>query len=288
STIRRFAWEACAPRSASCVGGPAPGIPAGSAGRGYRTPGYRTVCPSGRLSRPRARRPGSAAGAAGLSASLGRAGNARPGRMAGMRWSVVIPVKRLPLAKSRLNDGTRPAPAHRELALARALDSAAAALACPAVSRVVAVTDDELAAARLTGLGAVVVPDQPDRGLNPALVYGAGRAAALGPAEGVAVLSADLAALRPAELAAALAAAAAHPRAFVADAAGTGTPLPAAPPRVAPPPRDRPPAPAAHRESGAVELAGDWPSLRRDVDTADDLAVAAGLGLGPATSAALT
>jgi 2-phospho-L-lactate/phosphoenolpyruvate guanylyltransferase len=205
-----------------------------------------------------------------------------------MRWSVVIPVKRLPLAKSRLNDGTRPPGAHRGLALALALDTASAALACPQVARVVAVTDDGQAAQRLAALGAVVVPDQPDGGLNPALEYGAGRAAALGPVDGVAVLSADLAALRPAELTAALAAAAGHPRAFVPDAAGTGTTLLAALPGVPLGPRYGPRSRAAHRESGAVELTGDWPSLRRDVDTAVDLAEAARLGLGPATSAAVT
>ena len=204
-----------------------------------------------------------------------------------MRWSVVIPVKRLPLAKTRLNDGTRPPGAHRDLALALALDTAAAALACPVVARVVAVTDDAQAAQRLAAVGAVVVPDQPDGGLNPALVYGASRAAALGPADGVAVLSADLAALRPAELAAALTAAGSHPRAFVPDAAGTGTTLLAALPGVPLAPRYGPRSRAAHRDSGAVELAGSWPSLRRDVDTAGDLAEAARLGLGPATSAAV-
>src|SRR5436309_1053764 len=141
--------------------------------------------------------------------------------MTSMRWSVVIPVKRLPLAKSRLHDGTRPQQRHRELALALALDTASAALACPAVARVVAVTDDGQAAAGLVPLGAVVVPDRPDRGLNPALDYGAWRAIRLAPNDAVAALSADLAALRPAELATALAAAAAHPRAFVPDAQGT-------------------------------------------------------------------
>jgi 2-phospho-L-lactate guanylyltransferase len=207
--------------------------------------------------------------------------------MTAMRWSVVIPVKRLPLAKSRLYDGTRPREVHRELALALALDTAAAALACPAVARVVAVTDDGQAAAPLVALGAVVVPDQPDRGLNPALVYGALRAAALAPADGVAVLSADLAALRPAELAAALAAAGTHRRAFVPDAAGTGTTLLAARPGLALQPRFGARSRAEHLASGAAELTGDWPSLRLDVDTAEDLAAAARLGLGPATAAAL-
>ena len=204
-----------------------------------------------------------------------------------MRWSVVLPVKRLPLAKSRLYDGTRPHEVHRELALALALDTAAAALACPAVARVVAVTDDLRAAGRLVALGAVVVPDRPDQGLNPALDYGAGRAAALAPADGVAAVSADLAALRPAELAGALDAAAAHPRAFVPDAAGTGTTLLAACPGIPLTPRFGTGSRAAHLASGAAELTGDWPTLRLDIDTAADLAAATRLGLGPATTAAL-
>ncbi|HSV68233.1 MAG TPA: 2-phospho-L-lactate guanylyltransferase [Mycobacteriales bacterium] len=204
-----------------------------------------------------------------------------------MRWSIVIPVKRLPLAKSRLYDATRPAAAHRELALALALDTTVAALACPAVARVLAVTDDVDAAPRLTALGATVLPDLPDSGLNPALAYGAARAAELSPAHGVAVLSADLAALRPAELVHALAAAGQHRRAFVADAAGTGTTLLAARPGATLDPRYGAGSRAAHRASGAAELAGDWPSLRLDVDTAADLTEALALGLGPATTAVL-
>ncbi|HYN95924.1 MAG TPA: 2-phospho-L-lactate guanylyltransferase, partial [Pilimelia sp.] len=39
-----------------------------------------------------------------------------------------------------------------------------------------------------------------------------------------------------------------------------------------------------HRASGASELSGGWPSLRRDVDTAADLWAARALGLGPATA----
>ena len=71
------------------------------------------------------------------------------------------------------------------------------------------------------GLGAGTVADEPDGGLNAALEHGARQAA--GPA--VAALSSDLPALRPEELAAALAAAEAAPRCFVPDAHGTGTTL---------------------------------------------------------------
>ena len=102
----------------------------------------------------------------------------------------------------------------------------------------------------------------------------------------MALLSADLPALRPgASSDAALAAAAGHGAAFVADASGTGTTLLATAPGRPVEPRYGRASAAAHRAAGAVELTGDWPSLRHDVDTAADLRTAAELGLGPATSA---
>jgi 2-phospho-L-lactate guanylyltransferase len=198
---------------------------------------------------------------------------------------VVVPVKRLQEAKSRLYAPGRPRPDHAALALALAVDTVAAAGAAAAVARVLVVTDDPEAAAAVRAAGALVVADEPDAGLNPALAYGARRAAAADPTAGVALLSADLPALRPAELTAALAAAAEHPRSFVPDAAGGGTTLLAARPGVPVDPRYGAGSAAAHLASGAVGLTGDWPSLRRDVDTPADLLAAAALGLGPATRA---
>ena len=65
-----------------------------------------------------------------------------------------------------------------------------------------------------------VLPDEPDAGLNPALAHGAAVATRRLPRDGVALLSADLPALRPAELDAALAAGGRrYGAAFVADAA---------------------------------------------------------------------
>ena len=55
-------------------------------------------------------------------------------------WVVVVPVKRLDRAKTRLS--TRPAPERRALALAFALDTVRAAITCPGVVGVVVVTDD--------------------------------------------------------------------------------------------------------------------------------------------------
>jgi 2-phospho-L-lactate guanylyltransferase len=194
---------------------------------------------------------------------------------------VVVPAKRLAVAKTRLRPlTTGTGEGHAAWVLALLADTVAAAVASPGVARVVVVTDDPDAAAVVRDLGAATVPDEPDRGLNPALAHGA-RAAGTA---AVAALSSDLPALRADELAAALATAAeAAPRCFVADAGGTGTTLLTA---VGVPldPRFGRGSAAAHRAGGARALAGAWPGLRRDVDTADDLAAAAGLGLGPRTA----
>ncbi len=196
-------------------------------------------------------------------------------------WTAVVPVKRLTAAKTRLRGGVPGVP-HEELALALAADTLDAVRACPGVADVRVVTDDPQVAAAARLAGARVLPDAPDAGLNAAFRHGAADAGGW-----VVGLTADLPALRPAELAAALHAAQAGPpgvRRFVADAPGTGTVLLAAPPGVPLDPRFGPDSAATHLASGALPLAGDWPSLRRDVDTADDLAAAARLGLGPRTA----
>jgi 2-phospho-L-lactate/phosphoenolpyruvate guanylyltransferase len=195
-------------------------------------------------------------------------------------WSVVVPAKRLALAKTRLRPLTdRLGAAHDDLVLALLADTVAATLSCPAVGMVVVVTDDPAAADVVRTLGARTVADLPDRGLNPALEHGARSAA--GPA--VAALSSDLPALRPDELAAALRAAA-DGRSFVADAQGTGTTLLAAVGTDLRP-HFGPGSARAHLGSGAVPLTGPWPGLVRDVDTEADLRAALALGAGPRTTA---
>ena len=242
-----------------------------------------------------------------------------------LMWSLVIPVKVLAQAKSRLTGLL--AADRAALTLAMAADTVAAAMAAPAVAAVIVVTDDPGVGAEMKGLHAVVLADEPAAGLNPALAFGAAYSRGLWPERGVAGLAADLPALRPAELQSALTAAAALARggdppgppaglarggdppgppavlargddapsppagtgqAFVPDADGTGTTLYAAGPGVAFDPRFGPGSRARHGAGGATEL--DLPltaGLRRDVDTLDDLRRAAAIGAGPRTAGVL-
>ena len=198
-------------------------------------------------------------------------------------WSVLLPVKVLAQAKSRLAELA--GPRRGELALALACDTVSAVLRTAQAARVVVITDDQVAAAALRELGALVIPDEPRDGLNAALRHGAAFAAARWPGCGTAALSADLPALRPAELMRALHAAAAWPTAFVADAAGDGTTLYTAAPGAAFRPGFGLASRARHAADGAAELElADIPGLRRDVDTPADLRGAAALGLGPHTA----
>jgi len=205
--------------------------------------------------------------------------------MEGVQWSVVVPAKRLADAKTRLRPVTagRPdaATAHAELVLALLADTVEAALRCSAVDAVLVVTDDPAAVRVVRRLGAATAADAPGAGLNAALVHGANLLD--GP---VAALSSDLPALRPEELDAALTAAARSPRAFVTDAQGRGTTLLTAT-GVPLDPRFGAGSAAAHAAGGARPLDGDWPGLRRDVDTADDLRAAVRLGAGRHTAAVL-
>jgi 2-phospho-L-lactate guanylyltransferase len=198
-------------------------------------------------------------------------------------WVVVVPVKRAAIAKSRLTGVTD----DQRIELARAFpaDCVAAALACEEVRAVVAVTDDEVAAEQLRGLGAQVIPDEPDAGLNPALRHAQAfvRSAYGDPA--VAVLSGDLPALRAAELATALKHAQQHDRAYLADAAGDGTTLLTATAGVELRPRFGVGSSNEHLSTGAHRLPdGGLDSARRDVDTPEDLRAAVRLGVGPHTA----
>ena len=196
-----------------------------------------------------------------------------------LTWSVVIPVKVLALAKSRLA-GLENAD-RRALALAMAVDTVAAAVACPLVGAVVVVTDDQAVTSEVAALGAETIADSPAAGLNRALTAGADHASARWPGYGLAALLADLPALSAAELTAALTAASALAQAYMADAAGSGTTLYTARPEAAFSPRFGPGSRARHRQAGATELDAPTDSgLRQDVDTFADLCSAAAIGLG--------
>lgn len=216
-------------------------------------------------------------------------------------WTVLLPVKVLAQAKSRLAvlAGDR----RHELALALASDTVAAVVACPQVARVIVVTSDPVAGPRLSRLGARIIPEAPraaaDRTqaagaspdgtqhpLNAALLHGAAVAARRWPGTGLAALTADLPALRPAELTAALRAASdAAGSAFVPDAAGLGTTMYAVGPGGEFRPMYGGASRARHAASGALELALEGiAGLRQDVDTPDDLRAAVALGVGPRTA----
>lgn len=204
----------------------------------------------------------------------------------------MVPVKPLWAAKSRLRGAAGDDPvAHGRLALALALDTIAAARAAGLVGRLVVMSTDPEVAAGLRHSGVAVEPDGPRPGLNAALGHGARLLRREG-AGVVGALQADLPALTPPDLDAALAAglaafAAGAARAFVPDAAGTGTTLLLAAPGVPLAPRFGRESARRHRGSGAVALTGSWPGLRRDVDTGDDLREAADLGLGSHTRTVL-
>ncbi|MFD0317482.1 2-phospho-L-lactate guanylyltransferase [Streptomyces flavalbus] len=202
-----------------------------------------------------------------------------------MQWTLVIPLKPLARAKSRLADtaadGVRPG-----LALAFAQDTVAAALAAAAVRDVAVVTDDALAGRELAALGARIVPDEPAGGLNAALAHAARVVRGPRADRAVAAVNADLPALRPAELARVLDAAATFPRAFLPDAAEVGTTLLAAAPGQELRPAFGVDSRARHRASGAAELRlPGVDSVRQDVDTGEDLRAALALGVGPHTAA---
>ncbi len=199
-------------------------------------------------------------------------------------WTVVVPVKRLAIAKSRM--GSFAVGLRSELAKAMALDCVTAVMSCSEVSRTVVVTDDP-AAVEFAALGAAVLADEPDAGLNPALRHAADVLRQRHPRSPIAALSADLPALRPAELAEALRFVSGRRVAF-SDHTGRGTTMLAAGPRHDLDPRFGIDSATTHRASGAVIADALTfpvvPSVRQDVDTVADLAAAIRLGVGSRTA----
>ncbi|MGW3483924.1 2-phospho-L-lactate guanylyltransferase [Rhodococcus indonesiensis] len=225
----------------------------------------------------------------------------------------LIPVKALGLAKSRLahvlDPGDRAA-----LVLAMLADTLHAALAVEGLAVTVITTDADVAALAL-GAGAHTLADPPVADtagasvgpgpsdppsldpasldpasldpLNAALAAAAHRVRSRKPGVDLIALHADLPALRPAELSAALSAAREAGRAVVVDHTGTGT---SALLHCTPEPLDPlfgPDSAHRHVRAGAHPLTGDWPGLRLDVDTVADLEAATAQGVGSATASVL-
>ncbi len=232
-------------------------------------------------------------------------------------WRLVIPVKGGAGAKSRLQPPRGVSRA--TLAEAMARDSTAAAAQRMPLGQVFVVAGDDRVARWAAELGAIVVVD-PGEGLNAAVAAGVSAAAhqALAGASApdvanyrpglwgtgrtapgakgrtpagenvpVAVLLGDVPALRPGDLVAGLAAAAAYDLALVPDADGTGTVLLTALDAGALHPRFGAGSARRHEDAGHRRLDLALPRLRTDVDDAASLVRAAALGLGPRTAALL-
>jgi len=194
-------------------------------------------------------------------------------------FAVLVPLKRPDHAKTRL--ARSGVPHHQQLAVAFAWDAIAAALASPLVAELWVVTD----AADLVPPGAGHLPDEGAGDLNRALTRASEVIAARSPHLGIAALCADIPALTSADISAALSLS--DQRCFVADSEGTGTTMLIAPPGVRLAPAFGEGSAMRHQQSGALPLTDELPTLRLDVDTADDLARAVTIGVGFHTHQAL-
>jgi 2-phospho-L-lactate guanylyltransferase len=198
--------------------------------------------------------------------------------------AAVVCAKPAAEGKSRLHGV--PVPVRRRLALGFALDTIRSLLL--ATDLVVVVSDDGELQRRLEVAGPKVrfVEEGGRRGLNSAFRSGAATAQNLGAGIVLACVG-DLPALRPASVRRVLAAAAAHQRSFVADAAGLGTTMLVAN-RAELDPHFENGSAAAHLLSGAVRLNPLQAPLPADavtdVDTFEDLERVLTLRPGPATA----
>jgi 2-phospho-L-lactate/phosphoenolpyruvate guanylyltransferase len=200
---------------------------------------------------------------------------------------LVIAVKRLTAAKTRLAP-ILSASAREGVVLAMLMDTITAAASVAALRSITIVTPDEVAADAARQLGAKVLVDPTPAGHRDPLNNAISEAEVMVRAEtpNIVVLQGDLPALQAHELAQAISAGRAHRRSFVGDRHGTGTsallafgvPLN---------PLFGADSAQRHRDSGAIELTGEWPGLRCDIDTPDDLRTARIIGVGAATAQAI-
>ena len=204
------------------------------------------------------------------------------------RFAVLVPVKPPAFAKSRLADlGDA---ARRELATAFAVDTVSAALASPVVDRVLVVTDDHELARGLADLGVDVIPDGTTDDLNETLRLAAAEMHRRDPDLRLVALCADLPALRPDELAVALAAAPHDGMAFVADAEGVGTTavVASAPETFRPRVRSRLAAVSTSTRARTRSTGSTYPPCGATSTTATTWPRRVALGVGPRTSLVAT
>ncbi len=204
--------------------------------------------------------------------------------VARFRFVAVVPIKPPAQGKSRL--APLPDTERTELARAFALDTVAAVLGAEGVCAVLAITDDFRLAAELGAVGCVVLPDAVSDDLNLNLSQAAREVERRWPTAGLVAVCADLPALSSAELDLALGLVPEVGAAFVVDALGEGTTMYAARTLADFRPSFGPGSAARHEHEGAQVLAGDWPTLRQDVDQLGDLGRALLLGVGVHTRAA--
>lgn len=215
-----------------------------------------------------------------------------------MTWVAIVPAKGTPHAKSRLVlPGIGP-----DIATAFVFDTVSALRSSALVQDVFVVTADEGIAVAVQELGAIVIqensapaaggpagigePAIPQDPLNRAIAQGITAARDRAGEVDLAIVVGDLACLATADVDVVLTLAREHRHSMIPDKDGTGTTILLA--RAGEPltPRFGMGSRVAHESSGHVPL--DVPlesTVRRDVDTAEDLTEALSLGVGPYTRA---
>lgn len=195
-----------------------------------------------------------------------------------MDWTIVIPIKHLSDAKSRLCSD----PVLRSaLAEAFGRDTITAVAGSVGGERTVVVTPDPRIREIAEGLGARTSTTGPAGPLNEALVHVIRE---LDPQSPAGVLAADLPCATPEAIRTMLARAGQHPKTFLPDASGSGTVA-----LLAWRAEDLAPAFGAnsaseHASAGFTQIHGPGLArLQRDVDTGEDLRLAWELGVGKAT-----
>ena len=206
------------------------------------------------------------------------------------RWAIVLPIKALTGAKTRLLPAGDPA--RPELALAFLQDVLSALSESESVAQVTVVTDDADVQQVATEANHLWAPESPNRGLNEAALFGA----SLTPPDlGIAIVAGDLPCLTGGVIDFVLRYAGIYERSFVADTQGIGTTMLMSHTIAGCTPAFGARSRAHHAALGYVELGlSENPSERhrlarvhRDVDTQVDLWDAIRIGVGPATESAL-